>query len=69
MERNAKETVESFGGRKLIYNKIITRKIQRGGGGGGGGGGVGGDGGMPRSASVHFKVKCKFWDDKLFLYS
>ena len=27
MRLNAKETVGSFGGRKLIYNKIITRKI------------------------------------------
>ena len=27
MKLNAKGTVGSFGGRKLIYNKIITRKI------------------------------------------
>ena len=27
MRLNAKGTVESFGGRKLIYNKIINRKI------------------------------------------
>ena len=27
MRLNAKGTVEGFGGRKLIYNKIITHKI------------------------------------------
>ena len=31
MRLNAKGTVGSFGGRKLIYNKIITRKIYEGG--------------------------------------
>ena len=30
MRLNAKGTVESFGGRKLIYNKMITRKNLRG---------------------------------------
>ena len=33
MRLNAKGTVGSFGGRKLIYNKIITLKIRVGGGG------------------------------------
>ena len=33
MRMNAKGTVGSFGGRKLIYNKIITRKKIWGGGG------------------------------------
>ena len=35
MRLNAKGTVRSFRGRKLIYNKIITRKFRGGGGGGG----------------------------------
>ena len=30
MRLNAKGTVGSFGGRKLIYDKIITRKMFRG---------------------------------------
>ena len=41
MRLNAKGTVRSIGGRKLIYNKIITRNIYGcvcGGGGGEGGG-------------------------------
>ena len=32
MRLNAKRTVRSFGGRKLIYNKIITTKFRGGGG-------------------------------------
>ena len=38
MRLNAKETVGSFGRRKLICNKIITRKVWRGVGVGGWGG-------------------------------
>ena len=42
-ETECQGNCQSFGGRKLIYNKIITRIIWEGGGGGGGG--------PPRSAS------------------
>ena len=33
MRLNAKGTAGSFGGRKLIYNKIMAHKIYGGGGG------------------------------------
>ena len=47
MRLNAKGTVGSFGGRKLIYNKIITSKIQVCVWVGGLGWGGGGEGGWP----------------------
>ena len=52
---NAKVTVGKFGGRKLIHNKIITRKIcvcVWGGGGGAGGAGGGGGGGVPAAPTL-----------------